>query len=60
VLVSGTAQPGSVVTVGGATLEQDAQNRFSMAVSAPADQALAIRFSQLQRGVHYYLRRSAL
>jgi len=60
VLVSGTAQPGSVVTVGGETLQQDAQNRFSMAVSAPADQALAIRFAQPQRGVHYYLRRSAL
>ncbi|HET7541601.1 MAG TPA: hypothetical protein VFK05_17120, partial [Polyangiaceae bacterium] len=60
VLVSGTAQPGSVVTVGGETLQQDAQNRFSMAVNAPADQALAIRFVQPQRGVHYYLRRSAL
>ncbi|HKO48205.1 MAG TPA: hypothetical protein VJV79_10805 [Polyangiaceae bacterium] len=60
VVVSGTAQPGSVVTVGGATLQQDAQNRFSMSVSAPSDQALAIRFTQPQRGVHYYLRRSAL
>ena len=60
VLVSGMAQPGSVVTVGGETLQQDAQNRFSMAVSAPPDQALAIRFTQPQRGVHYYLRRSAL
>jgi hypothetical protein len=60
VLVSGTAQPGSVVTVGGETLPQDAQNRFSMAVNAPSDQALAIRFIQPQRGVHYYLRRSAL
>jgi len=60
VLVSGMAQPGSVVTVGGETLQQDAQNRFSMAISAPSDQALAIRFAQPQRGVHYYLRRSAL
>ncbi|HEY0467515.1 MAG TPA: FecR domain-containing protein, partial [Polyangiaceae bacterium] len=60
VLVSGMAQPGSVVTVGGETLQQDAQNRFSMAVNAPPDQALAIRFTQPQRGVHYYLRRSAL
>lgn len=60
VLVSGTAQPGSVVTVGGETLQQDAQNRFSMAINAPSDQALAIRFVQPQRGVHYYLRRSAL
>ena len=60
VLVSGTAQPGSVVSVGGETLPQDAQNRFSMSVNAPSDQALAIRFIQPQRGVHYYLRRSAL
>jgi len=60
VLVSGTAQPGSIVSVGGETLQQDAQNRFSMAINAPADQALAIRFVQPQRGVHYYLRRSAL
>ncbi|MEI9941421.1 MAG: FecR domain-containing protein [Pseudomonadota bacterium] len=60
VLVSGTAQPGSVVTVGSTTLQQDDQNRFSTAVSAPPDQALAIRFTQPQRGVHYYLRRSAL
>jgi len=60
VLVSGTAQPGSVVSVGGETLPQDDQNRFSMAIPAPADQALAIRFTQPQRGVHYYLRRSAL
>ena len=60
VLVSGTAQPGSVVSVGGETLQQDAQNRFSTAVNAPSDQALAIRFIQPQRGVHYYLRRSAL
>lgn len=60
VLVSGMALPGWVVTLGGATLPQDAQNRFSMPVNAPSDEALAIRFSQPQRGVHYYLRRSGL
>lgn len=60
VLVSGMAQPGWVVTVGAETLEQDAQHRFSALVSAPSDRALAIRFTKAQRGVHYYLRRSAL
>ena len=59
VLVSGMAQPGWVVTVGGETVAQDAQNRFSTQVSSPADQALAIRFAQPRRGIHYYLRRSA-
>ena len=60
VLVSGTAQPGWVVTVGAETLAQDAQHRFSALVTAPSDRALAIRFTKAQRGVHYYLRRSAL
>jgi len=60
VTVSGTALPGFVVSVGSETLEQDAQNRFSKVVAAPAGQgALPIRFAQPQRGVHYYLRRSA-
>jgi hypothetical protein len=56
--VSGMAQPGWVVTVGGQTLAQDAQNRFAADVGSPADQALAIRFTHPGRGVHYYLRRS--
>jgi hypothetical protein len=60
VLVSGSALPGFSVTVGGRELAQDEQNRFSELVSAPAsERALAIRFSQAGRGVHYYLRRSA-
>jgi hypothetical protein len=58
VVVSGTALPGWVVSAGGASLDQDAQNRFSGEVTAPADFALAIRFAQPKRGVHYYLRRS--
>jgi len=59
VLVAGTAQPGWLVTVGSETLAQDPQNRFSMQINAPAERALAIRFTKAQRGVHYYLRRSA-
>jgi hypothetical protein len=60
VLVAGAAMPGWSVAVGGRELAQDAQNRFSEHVSAPAsERALAIRFSQAGRGVHYYLRRSA-
>lgn len=60
VLVSGSALPGWSVAVAGRELAQDEQNRFSEHVSAPAsERALAIRFSQAGRGVHYYLRRSA-
>lgn len=60
VLVAGTALPGWNVSVGNQTLAQDGQNRFSATVPAPAGLgALAIRFAQTQRGVHYYLRRCA-
>lgn len=59
VQVSGTAQPGWVVTVDGQELTQDRQNRFGHDVTAPNNQrALSIRFTQPGRGVHYYLRRS--
>jgi hypothetical protein len=59
-LVSGAALPGFSVSVGGKELAQDGQSRFSEQLTAPAGQrALAIRFSQPGRGVHYYLRRSA-
>jgi hypothetical protein len=60
VLVSGAALPGWSVAVAGRELAQDEQNRFSEVVGAPSsERALAIRFSQAGRGVHYYLRRSA-
>jgi hypothetical protein len=60
VLVSGAALPGWSVAVAGRELAQDEQNRFSELVGAPgSERALAIRFSQAGRGVHYYLRRSA-
>lgn len=60
VLVAGTALPGFTVSVGNETLPQDGQNRFSATIAAPGGVgALAIRFAQPQRGVHYYLRRLA-
>jgi hypothetical protein len=60
VLVAGAALPGWTVSVGGETLTQDAQNRFSATLAAPAGLgALAIRFARPERGVHYYLRRCA-
>ncbi|HWP07655.1 MAG TPA: FecR domain-containing protein [Polyangiaceae bacterium] len=60
VLVAGTALPGFTVSVGSETLPQDNQNRFSATITAPGGVgALAIRFAQPQRGVHYYLRRFA-
>jgi len=59
VLVSGSALPGWTVSAAGKDLAQDAQNRFSGEVSAPAaERALVIRFSHPSRGNHYYLRRS--
>lgn len=58
VLVAGTALPGWTVSVGGETLTQDSQSRFSSTVASPGNLgALAIRFTQPKRGVHYYLRR---
>jgi len=60
VLVAGAALPGWTVSVGGETLSQDAQNRFSATLAAPSGvRALAIRFARPERGVHYYLRRCA-
>jgi hypothetical protein len=58
VTAAGTVLPGWNVSVAGRELSQDAQQRFSGEVSAPADaSALAIRFAHPQRGVHFYLRR---
>jgi hypothetical protein len=58
VLVAGTALPGWTVSVGSETLAQDSQSRFSATVASSANLgAIAIRFAQPKRGVHYYLRR---
>jgi hypothetical protein len=58
VTAAGMALPGWTVSVAGRELPQDAQQRFSGEVNAPADaSALAIRFAHPQRGVHFYLRR---
>jgi hypothetical protein len=60
VTVAGSALPGWTVSSVGKDLTQDAQNRFSGEVIAPAaERALVIRFSHPSRGNHYYLRRSA-
>ncbi len=60
VLVAGTALPGWVITVNGASLPMDAQQRFSGSAAVPGgERALAIRFAHGQRGTHYYLRRVA-
>lgn len=60
VTVAGTALPGWTVSVEGRELPQDAQQRFSAEVVAPAGLgALVIRFSHPQRGVHYYLRKNS-
>ncbi|HVJ13911.1 MAG TPA: hypothetical protein VM686_00660 [Polyangiaceae bacterium] len=58
VTVAGTALPGWVITVNGAPVPMDGQQRFSGSATAPSgERALAIRFAHAQRGTHFYLRR---
>jgi hypothetical protein len=58
VRVAGQAIEGATVTVGGAPLALDGDNRFEGDATVPADlDALAIRFAHPRSGVHYYLRR---
>lgn len=58
--VAGSALPGWVVTAAGAPLPLDPNLRFAGQVRSDAEQrSLAIRFEHKDRGVHYYLRRSA-
>ncbi len=60
VAVAGTALPGWTVSVGGQELAQDLQHRFSgQAQASGGTRALAIRFTNPQRGVQFYLRRSS-
>ncbi|MEJ7599051.1 MAG: hypothetical protein WKG01_14175 [Kofleriaceae bacterium] len=56
--VRGAVLPGWTAAVDGITIPIDAQRRFAAKVGAPAGNALAIRLSHPQRGVHYYLRRT--
>jgi hypothetical protein len=55
--VRGAVLPGWAVSIDGVSLPVDKQRRFHASVPAPAGDALAIRLSHPQRGVHYYLRR---
>lgn len=58
--VSGLALPGWAVEVGGRTLPQDGQGRFSVSAQMPTERrALAVRLTHPRRGTHIYLRRAA-
>lgn len=56
--VRGAVLPGWTATVDGVPIPLDRQRRFSARVGAPTGQALAIKLSHPERGVHYYLRRT--
>ena len=56
--VRGAVLPGWSAAVDAIAIPIDRQRRFSAKVGVPAGNALAIRLSHPQRGVHYYLRRS--
>ena len=56
--VKGAVLQGWAAAVGDVTIPIDAQRRFIAKVSPPSGaQALAIKLSHPQRGVHFYLRR---
>ena len=55
--VRGAVLPSWTAAVEAVSIPIDKQRRFTVSVSPPAGNALAIRLSHPQRGVHYYLRR---
>jgi hypothetical protein len=55
--VRGAVLPGWSAAVGAITIPIDRYRRFAAKVGIPGGNALAIRLSHPQRGVHYYLRR---
>jgi len=55
--VRGAVLPGWSAAVESLSVPIDPQRRFAAKVGIPASNALAIRLSHPQRGVHYYLRR---
>jgi len=55
--VRGAVLPGWTAAVDAITIPIDGQRRFSAKVGKPPGNALAIKLSHPQRGVHYYLRR---
>lgn len=56
--VKGAVLPQWTAAVDGVAIPIDKQRRFTASVGAPPGNALAIRLSHPQRGVHYYLRRA--
>lgn len=55
--VRGAVLPGWTAAVDAITIPIDSQRRFTAKVGKPSGNALAIRLSHPQRGIHYYLRR---
>jgi hypothetical protein len=55
--VRGAVLPGWSAAVDEIAIPIDRQRRFAAKVGIPSGQALAIRLSHPQRGIHYYLRR---
>ena len=55
--VRGAVLPGWTAAVDAVTIPIDKQRRFAAKVPKPSGNALAIKLSHPQRGVHYYLRR---
>ncbi len=57
--ISGVAQPGWQVEIGGVSVDQDAQQRFTQKLQFPAsERAVVVKLTNPTRGVHYYLRRA--
>jgi len=56
--VRGAVLPGWTAAVDAITIPIDGQRRFAAKVGKPPGNALAIKLSHPQRGVHYYLRRA--
>ncbi|MGC4066733.1 MAG: FecR domain-containing protein [Polyangiaceae bacterium] len=60
VSVTGVAQPGWSVSVGGRAVALDGQQRFTEKVTMPVNErALAITLTNPERGTHVYLRRAS-
>jgi hypothetical protein len=57
--VRGAVLPGWTAAVDAVSIPIDKQRRFAAKVPKPSGNALAIKLSHPQRGVHYYLRRGA-
>jgi hypothetical protein len=57
--VRGAVLPGWTAAVDAVSIPIDKQRRFQAKVPKPSGNALAIKLSHPQRGVHYYLRRGA-